>query len=302
MSPDSKKVIAVVAGVLAVFGLAIVVGSAFLRGHGAPMLPYRQAIEQTQPDPTIFPAVKGKVTGGLDLAQLFVATPQALSQGKQLFDTYCTACHGTGGKGDGAAASALHPAPRDFTSPRGWTRGYTIADIYATLSEGVKGTGMGAYDMIKPADRFAVAHYVEALGKFDHHDEPAREIAWLRARYHLSAGIRQPNKVAVPVVMKRMAAEYAAAPAVPSPPASDGSPGAELCRRLVADPVAAAQVLSRIPDWRSNLEAFARAAMGDTPRNGFRTAVATLSLEQWQAFHAELVAITPAPGPITASR
>jgi mono/diheme cytochrome c family protein len=297
MSQDSKRIIAVVAGVLAVFGLAIVAGSVLVRGHGTHTLPYRQAMADTQPDPTIFPTVKGKVKGGLDLTQMFASTPQALSSGKQLFGTYCAACHGTGGKGDGVAASALHPAPRDFTSPRGWTRGYTIADIYVTLSEGVKGTSMGAFDMIKPADRFAVAHYVQSLGKFDHHDEPPDEIARLKTKYHFSEGIQEPNKVAVPVVMKHMEAEYATPPAIQSPPGSDTSIGADLCRRLVVDPVAAAQVLSRIPDWRTNLDVFAHAAMADTPRNGFRAAVATLSLEQWKAFHAELVALTTAPAP-----
>jgi mono/diheme cytochrome c family protein len=297
MSQDSKKIIAVVAGVLAVFGLAIVAGGVLMRGHGTHTLPYRQAIGNTQPDPTIFPTVKGKVKGGFDLAQMFTATSQALSHGKELFDTYCAACHGPDGKGDGIAAPALHPAPRDFTSSRGWTHGYTIADIYTTLTEGIKGTGMGAFGMIKPADRFAVAHYIQSLGKFDHHDDPPEEIARLKTKYHFSAGIQEPNKVAVPTVMKHMEAEYVAPPAIRSPSGSDISIGANLCRRLVVDPVAAAQVLSQIPDWRTDLDAFARAAMSGTPRNGFRAAVATLSLEQWIAFHAELVALTTAPAP-----
>jgi len=35
--------------------------------------------------------------------------------GKKVFETYCVACHGALGKGDGAAAAALTPKPRDFS-------------------------------------------------------------------------------------------------------------------------------------------------------------------------------------------
>ena len=75
-----------------------------------------------------------------------------------------------------------------------------------------------------------------------------------------------------------------------------------LCRRLVADPVRAAAVLSEVPDWRKEPDVFARAAMGNTPRNGFRVAVATLDPAQWKAFHAELVTLTPVPPSTQAHR
>ena len=35
--------------------------------------------------------------------------------GKVMFDSYCAVCHGTGGKGDGPAASALTVKPTDLT-------------------------------------------------------------------------------------------------------------------------------------------------------------------------------------------
>lgn len=38
-----------------------------------------------------------------------------LDDGKKVFETYCIACHGALGKGDGAAAAALNPKPRNFT-------------------------------------------------------------------------------------------------------------------------------------------------------------------------------------------
>ena len=37
-------------------------------------------------------------------------------QGKTLYFSYCTPCHGDKGKGDGPAAAALNPKPADHTS------------------------------------------------------------------------------------------------------------------------------------------------------------------------------------------
>jgi mono/diheme cytochrome c family protein len=37
------------------------------------------------------------------------------NKGKDIFATNCSACHGAGGKGDGVAAAALNPKPRDLT-------------------------------------------------------------------------------------------------------------------------------------------------------------------------------------------
>ncbi len=40
----------------------------------------------------------------------------AVKEGKKLFTTYCVACHGDKGDGNGAAAAALNPKPKDLTS------------------------------------------------------------------------------------------------------------------------------------------------------------------------------------------
>ena len=37
------------------------------------------------------------------------------SKGKSAYAQYCASCHGNTGKGDGAAAAALKPKPRDLT-------------------------------------------------------------------------------------------------------------------------------------------------------------------------------------------
>jgi mono/diheme cytochrome c family protein len=37
-------------------------------------------------------------------------------QGKKLYGQFCVTCHGESGKGDGPAAAALNPKPRDHTN------------------------------------------------------------------------------------------------------------------------------------------------------------------------------------------
>jgi mono/diheme cytochrome c family protein len=40
---------------------------------------------------------------------------QSITRGRQLFHTYCEACHGAGARGDGPAAAALPEHPEDLT-------------------------------------------------------------------------------------------------------------------------------------------------------------------------------------------
>lgn len=294
MPQQSKGITIAVVALAALIGLVIWGGRIVLLAGGAHELPY-PAVTDTVPDPTIFATVIGKPTPGLDLKQLFTATPAVVAHGRQLFQTNCAICHGALGKGDGAAAVALTPKPRDFTNPAGWTLGYTIADIYRALTEGVKGSAMPAFSALSPTDRFAVGHFVQSVGKFDHHDNVAAEIQQLDARYHLGEGPRGLNKVAVPIVMRHMAAEYKAPPPVGMPPAADRSASAELRRHLVADPLRAAEVLSRVSDWRTNVDHLIQVAAAGAPGNGFNPAVADLTAAQWKALHDELVKLTPVP-------
>ena len=43
-------------------------------------------------------------------------TPEVISRGKATYMTSCAACHGSQGRGDGPAASALAAKPRDHTN------------------------------------------------------------------------------------------------------------------------------------------------------------------------------------------
>ena len=44
----------------------------------------------------------------------------AAEDGAAIYTTYCVACHGDTGKGDGAASASLDPKPANFADPKFW--------------------------------------------------------------------------------------------------------------------------------------------------------------------------------------
>ena len=50
------------------------------------------------------------------LGTALVARAGSPDEGKKLYEQYCATCHGQSGKGDGPAAAALDPKPRDHTN------------------------------------------------------------------------------------------------------------------------------------------------------------------------------------------
>ena len=93
------------------------------------------------------------------------------SVGEQIYARHCAVCHGPDGRGNGPAAPALHPRPRDFTSgafklsstPSGQPP--TIEDLRQVILHGMPGSSMPAWDdVLTSADVDAVAEYVRSFG------------------------------------------------------------------------------------------------------------------------------------------
>jgi mono/diheme cytochrome c family protein len=90
-----------------------------------------------------------------------VSGPKAVEQGKKVAQVNCTACHGAGGKGDGAAAVALNPKPADWTSAR--VQSESDGELFWKIS-----TGRGAmppWKHLPENDRWALVTYIRSLKK-----------------------------------------------------------------------------------------------------------------------------------------
>jgi len=94
-----------------------------------------------------------------------VVTPAVLERGAQLYKGNCAVCHGDQGRGDGPAASALKPPPRDHTD-RAYMSTITDEDMAKTITIGgvLKNKPlMPGTPQIKGADLEALVAYVRSL-------------------------------------------------------------------------------------------------------------------------------------------
>ena len=89
-------------------------------------------------------------------------TKELIEKGKTSFNINCTACHGPKGAGDGPAAVALNPKPRNYaTDP--FKNGDKPENVYKTISEGLKDTPMVSFAHLAEPERWALAFYVLEL-------------------------------------------------------------------------------------------------------------------------------------------
>ncbi len=63
--------------------------------------------------------------------------------GERIYKQNCINCHGSSGKGDGAAAEKLNPKPADLTSPA--TQAQKDAELLDVVKFGRPGTAMPAW-------------------------------------------------------------------------------------------------------------------------------------------------------------
>lgn len=237
-------------------------------------------------DPTEYPPERGYVLPPVDPKTVLTASPELLSRGTTLFQQNCTPCHGPTGEGNGPAAAALNPRPRNFTELNGWTNGYRLTEIYKTLTEGIKGTAMASYNYLSAHDRMALGHYVQSLGSFAHGPEDQAALDAL-AKQFASGGEKVPNKIPVSMAMIKLEAEFVAPPPLSLPVRGDG----DLLARFVVDSARAGQTLAEAPSWKEGPPALAAAVVPGSPDNGFAVSAATLSPEQWRALYDELIEV-----------
>ena len=73
------------------------------------------------------------------------ATPETydIVRGETLYTEYCAACHGETGHGDGLAAAALNPKPRNLTD-KAYMDTLTDEHIFKVIKEGGASVGLSA--------------------------------------------------------------------------------------------------------------------------------------------------------------
>jgi high-affinity iron transporter len=91
-------------------------------------------------------------------------TSRVLERGKIVYAGACLACHGATGQGAGPVAFAVKPPPGNLAKDP-FKGGDSVEQIYATITNGLPNTRMVGYPQIKPADRWALAHYLREFRK-----------------------------------------------------------------------------------------------------------------------------------------
>jgi cytochrome c oxidase cbb3-type subunit II len=81
-----------------------------------------------------------------------------VNRGKDLFAQNCAGCHGVEGRGDGFVAPVLFRKPKDLSTTR-----FSLKLLSQVLWNGKRGTAMPSWRGLPPADRAALAVYVQSL-------------------------------------------------------------------------------------------------------------------------------------------
>jgi caa(3)-type oxidase subunit IV len=115
-------------------------------------------------DVAVHGPIMAATSGASKLKKPWISTPELVAKGKALFAVQCVSCHGVEGRGDGPAASALNPPPRNFTSDEHWKNGRRATMVFKTLKEGLAPSAMASYATLPQDDRWALTHFVLSLG------------------------------------------------------------------------------------------------------------------------------------------
>ncbi|MCF6157911.1 MAG: c-type cytochrome [wastewater metagenome] len=96
-------------------------------------------------------------------------TPEAIAEGKKIYEKRCWYCHGIEGGGDGPAARTMFPKPRNFTRNEYKVRSTTFGsvptdeDLFRIITSGIEGTAMPFWYTISEKERWQVLYYLKTF-------------------------------------------------------------------------------------------------------------------------------------------
>jgi mono/diheme cytochrome c family protein len=118
-------------------------------------------VDASPPPPAPPAAGTATATANAAAAPAAAAAADPKAEAEQIFATRCVTCHGATGKGDGAAAAALNPKPRDYSDAK-WQAETTDELIAKAIREG--GAAVGKSPLMPPnPDLVAKPDVVAAL-------------------------------------------------------------------------------------------------------------------------------------------
>jgi len=248
---------------------------------------------------TDLPLIKPSTAPAADVFTLSQPSDAMVAKGKALFTANCVSCHGANGKGDGIAAGALVPKPRNFTSLNSWINGPKISGIYKTLSEGIKGSAMVAFDTFTPEDKFALAQFIRKTFVPNPPQDSKDELSDLAKTFKLSLGGQsssetvsgQTNPGQIPIndamilVEQDGQAKYQKIMDIMRQIGGDPGSGADIFNTVVDNRVKALTMLASTDEWHNNEKVFVDLIVDELGRDGFNYKVHWLSSSDWDTFY-----------------
>lgn len=245
------------------------------------------------------PLIKPSTAPAADIMSLSQPNDALVAKGKIIYTTNCVACHGAAGKGDGVAAGALVPKPRNFTSLDGWINGPKISGIFKTLSEGIKGSAMVAFDVISSKDKLALAQYIRKTFVPNPPEDSKDDLTDLAKKYKLSVGGQSsgqtaqgqtnpgqiPIKDAMVLVEQDSQEKYQKIIDVLKQISGDPGSGADIFNKVVDDKIKALTMLSSTDEWHNNEKVFVDLIVNELGQDGFNDKVHSLSDSDWDTFY-----------------
>ena len=98
-------------------------------------------------------------------------TPEAVADGKKVYEKRCWYCHGIEGGGDGPAARTMFPKPRNFTRNEYKVRSTTFGsvptdeDLFRIITSGIEGTAMPFWSTISEVERWQALYYIKTFNE-----------------------------------------------------------------------------------------------------------------------------------------
>jgi mono/diheme cytochrome c family protein len=112
--------------------------------------------QSTKAKPWIAPA------SAIQLKNPFTGDANAAKEGKKIYVTFCTPCHGNNGKGDGIASASVNPKPADHTSEA--VQNEPDGSLYWKMTEG-RGPMISYKTVLNDNQRWQLVTFIKTLGK-----------------------------------------------------------------------------------------------------------------------------------------